>query len=65
MERMKDAEAALQNAAKEIPAEVAERLVSDKPLSDADKKVLLDIATRTLAAFLPKPETPTTTEAKK
>jgi F-type H+-transporting ATPase subunit alpha len=65
MEQMKDAEAALQKAAKTIPAEVAERLVSDNPLGDADKKVLLDIATRTLAPFLPKPETPSEPAAKK
>jgi len=58
MEKIKEAEAALQKAAKEIPADVAGRLASDQQLSDGDKKTVLDIATRTLAPFLPKPEAP-------
>jgi F-type H+-transporting ATPase subunit alpha len=55
-EKMKEAEAALQKAAKEIPADVAARFASADKLSDADRKVVLDIATRTLAPFVPAPE---------
>jgi F-type H+-transporting ATPase subunit alpha len=55
LEKMKDAEAALQKAARDIPADVAGRFASADRLSDADKKVVLDLATRTLAPFLPGP----------
>jgi F-type H+-transporting ATPase subunit alpha len=55
--KVKEAEAALQKAAKEIPADVAARFASADKLSDADRKVVLDIATRTLAPFVPAPET--------
>jgi F-type H+-transporting ATPase subunit alpha len=56
MEKMKEAEDALQKAAKEIPADVAGRFASADKLSDADRKAVLDIATRTLAPFVPVPE---------
>ncbi len=51
-----EAEAALQKAASQIPADVAGRFESADKLSDADRKVILDIAKRTLAPFQPKPE---------
>jgi F-type H+-transporting ATPase subunit alpha len=51
-----EAEAALQKAAGQIPAEVVQRFQSADKLSDADRKVILDISTRTLAPFQPKPE---------
>ncbi|MEO8339360.1 MAG: alternate F1F0 ATPase, F1 subunit alpha [Nitrospirota bacterium] len=54
--KMIEAEAALQKAASQIPADVAGRFESADKLSDADRKVVLDIATRTLAPFQPKPE---------
>ena len=52
-----EAERALQKAALQIPAEVVKRFESADDLSDADRKVILDISTRTLAPFQPKPET--------
>jgi F-type H+-transporting ATPase subunit alpha len=54
--KVSEAEAALQKAAGQIPAAVAARFESAEKLSDADRKVLLDIAKRTLAPFRPKPE---------
>jgi F-type H+-transporting ATPase subunit alpha len=53
LEKVKDAQGALQKAAAQIPAEVAGRFATADQLSDADRKVVLDIATRTLQAFLP------------
>jgi F-type H+-transporting ATPase subunit alpha len=54
MEKVKDAEIALRKAATEIPADVAGRFSTSDKLSDADRKILMDIAARTLAPFLPK-----------
>jgi F-type H+-transporting ATPase subunit alpha len=51
-----DAEQALQKATADIPADVAGRLTSADKLSDADRKAILDIATRTLASFQPAPK---------
>jgi F-type H+-transporting ATPase subunit alpha len=56
MEKMKEAEGALRKAASEIPADVAGRFASADQLSDADRKIVLDIATPTLAPFVPTPE---------
>ena len=56
MEKMKEAEGALQKVAAQIPAEIAGRLATADKLSDADRKAVLDVATRTLAPFQPKPE---------
>lgn len=53
LEKMKDAEGALQKAAAQIPAEIAGRFATADKLSDADRKAVLEIATRTLAPFLP------------
>ena len=39
----------------EIPADVAERFTSADKLSDPDRQSILDIATRALASFQPKP----------
>ena len=55
LEKVNDAERALQKAAAEIPADVGERLISSDKLSDPDRKSILDIATRALASFQPKP----------
>jgi len=55
LEKASDAELALRKAAAEIPADVGERLISSDKLSDADRKSILDIATRALASFQPKP----------
>jgi len=53
IEKVKEAEGALQKAAAQIPAEIAGRFVTADKLSDADRKAVLEIATRTLAPFLP------------
>jgi F-type H+-transporting ATPase subunit alpha len=55
---VKDAEGALQKAAAQIPAEIAGRFATADKLSDADRKAVLEIATRTLAPFLPPKVTP-------
>jgi F-type H+-transporting ATPase subunit alpha len=56
MERMVEAEAALQKAAAEIPRDVAGRFATADKLSDADRKAVLDIAARTLTPFQPRPQ---------
>ncbi len=53
LENVTDAERALRNAAARTPADVARRLTSADKLSDADGKVILDIATQALASFQP------------
>jgi F-type H+/Na+-transporting ATPase subunit alpha len=53
VEKVKDAEGTLQKAAAQIPAEIAGRFATGDKLSDADRKAVLEIATRTLAPFLP------------
>jgi F-type H+-transporting ATPase subunit alpha len=55
LEKASDAELALRKAAAEIPADVGERLISSDKLIDADRQSILDIATRALASFQPKP----------
>jgi F-type H+/Na+-transporting ATPase subunit alpha len=54
LEKATDAEQALRKAVAEIPADVAGRLTSADKLSDADRKAILDIATRVLVSFQPK-----------
>lgn len=53
LEKVKEAEWALQKAAAQIPAEIAGRFATADKLSDADRKAVLEVATRTLAPFLP------------
>src|ERR1017187_4908425 len=53
LEKVKEAEGALQKAAAQIPADIAGRFATAEDLSDADRQAVLDIATRTLAPFLP------------
>ena len=64
LEKVKDAERALQKAAAEIPADVAGRLTSADKLSDADRKAVLDVATRALAPFQPAPKSKPESEPK-
>jgi F-type H+-transporting ATPase subunit alpha len=54
LDKVGEAEQALRKSAGDIGADVVQRLTSDK-LSDGDKKVILDLATRSLASFTPKP----------
>jgi F-type H+/Na+-transporting ATPase subunit alpha len=56
LEKVAEAEGALRKAASEIPADVAERLTSAEKLSDADRKAILEVATRALVPFQPAPE---------
>jgi len=53
LEKVKEAEAALQKAAAQISADIAGRFATADKLSDADRKAVLEIATQTLAPFLP------------
>jgi F-type H+-transporting ATPase subunit alpha len=54
LEKMNDAQNALKLAADEIPKDVAGRFATADKLSDADKKTVLDIASKALAEFQPK-----------
>jgi F-type H+/Na+-transporting ATPase subunit alpha len=54
LEKANDAERALRKAAAAIPADVAHRLASADKLSEADRRVIVDIATKALASFEPK-----------
>jgi len=54
LERVPEGEIALQKALTNLPREVADRLMSDEKLSDADRKTIIDIATHALADLLPK-----------
>ena len=58
IERMKDAEHAVHEAAVTIPAEVSGRFETADKLSDEDRKVIIEIARQALAPFQPKPDTP-------
>lgn len=56
LDRMTEAEQALVEAAAGMPAEVSRRLQSTAELSDEDRLLVIELARRTLAPFLPKPE---------
>jgi F-type H+-transporting ATPase subunit alpha len=56
LDRMTDAEHALCEAAADIPPEVRGRLDTAAKLSDEDRKAIVDIASKALARFQPKPE---------
>ncbi len=58
LERMKEAERALREAAAKIPAEVTKRLSTADKLSDEDRKTMTEIARQALTAFHPKPKAP-------
>jgi hypothetical protein len=55
LDKVNDAEQALQKAVTEIPAGVAGRLASSDKFSDDDRKAILDIAKRALASLQPVP----------
>jgi F-type H+-transporting ATPase subunit alpha len=56
LEQMTDAEHALRDAAAEIPAEVRKRLDSPDKLTDDDRKAIIQIGSKSLDRFQPKPE---------
>jgi len=55
LDKMNDAERALQTAATEIPSDVAERLTSSDKFSDDDRQAILEFAKRALAPLQPVP----------
>jgi F-type H+/Na+-transporting ATPase subunit alpha len=59
LDQMTDAEHALREAATDIPAEMSERLNAAEKLSDEDRKMIIEIARKSLARFQPKPEAQT------
>jgi F-type H+-transporting ATPase subunit alpha len=58
LDKIAAAEEALRKAASQLPADVGGRFTSAEKLSDADRKAVLDVATRALAPFQPAPEPP-------
>ena len=56
LDQMTDAEHALCEAAADIPPEVRVRLDTAAKLSDEDRKAIIDIASKSLVRFQPKPE---------
>ena len=56
LDKMIDAERAVQTAASGIPPEVCARFETATKLSDEDRKAILEIARQALAPFQPKPE---------
>ena len=56
IDRMTEAELAVQEAASTIPAEIAERLATADKLSDDDRKAIVEVARRALDEFSPKPD---------
>jgi F-type H+-transporting ATPase subunit alpha len=55
LDKVNDAEQALQKATTDIPAEVVGRLASADKFSDEDRKAILEIAKRALAPLQPVP----------
>jgi F-type H+-transporting ATPase subunit alpha len=53
IEKVSEAEQAIEEATSDIPADVARRLTSADKLSDTDRKAILEVATRALAPFQP------------
>ena len=56
LDQMTDAEQALRDAAAQIPAEVRKRLDSADKLTDDDRKAIIEIGSKSLDRFQPKPE---------
>jgi F-type H+-transporting ATPase subunit alpha len=55
LEKMTEAQEALQKEAAKIPADLVDRLTKADKLADADRKSILQVAQQALAAFIPKP----------
>jgi len=56
LDKMTDAEHAVREAAKSVPAEVCARFESAAQLNDEDRKTVVDIARKSLLRFLPSPK---------
>jgi F-type H+-transporting ATPase subunit alpha len=65
LDKIAAAEESLRKAASELPANVAGRFTSAEKLSDADRKAVLDVATRALAPFQPAAQPPAPEPPKK
>jgi len=63
--RVQEAEAALQKIITELPKEVLNRLLSDNDLSDADRETILKIAGDTITPFKDKPEPESASETER
>jgi F-type H+-transporting ATPase subunit alpha len=63
MEQMKDAALAVQAAAKSLPAEISARFETGEKLSDEDRKVVIELARKSLVKFQPNPEIKTETKS--
>lgn len=64
IDKMKDAEKAVQAAAAGISKDIINRFETADKLSDEDRKVILALADKTLANFRPKPDPETSNETK-
>jgi F-type H+-transporting ATPase subunit alpha len=62
IDKVNDAERALQKATADIPPDVAERLTSADKFSDDDRQAILEIAKRALASLQPVPAAKPTTK---
>jgi F-type H+-transporting ATPase subunit alpha len=58
LEKIPDAESALQKSALSIPREISDRFASNEKLSDADLKIMIDLATAALAPLHPPAQAP-------
>jgi F-type H+/Na+-transporting ATPase subunit alpha len=56
LEKVTEAEAALQSASSRIPVDMASRFASADKMTDADRQAILGLATQSLAPFQPKTE---------
>jgi F-type H+-transporting ATPase subunit alpha len=56
LDRMKDAERAVREAAADLPEEIVARFEAARELSDEDRETIVGIARGSLERFLPKPE---------
>ena len=63
LDRMAEAEHSLREAVADIPAEVRERFNGDKDLSNKDREIILEIASKALALYQPKSELESNPEA--
>jgi F-type H+-transporting ATPase subunit alpha len=54
LDKMVEAQKALQNSAALLPSDLAERLSSADKLSEDDRKAILEVAHKALLVFLPK-----------
>ncbi len=62
LEKVSAAEQTLRAAASDFAKEIGGRFESNEKLNDADRKTILDLATRTLKTFLPAPANPPPTK---